>query len=153
MARKLPKSRNHPILRLAQRQHDGTLARLVDGAEAQVRAAYAEARQSVRDVVAQFARAYAAERKRLQELHEDEDPESIRVPLTWLHHSGWGERLRRAFASASETAAQQSTSTIAQGKADAASLGTQNANELLVVAMQPAIRAGMKWKPKKAKEA
>ena len=144
------KSRNHPVARLAQRQHDGTLARLVDGTEAQVRHAYVEARQSVLDLVAQFARAYAAERKRLQELHDDEDPESIRVPLTWLHHSGWGERLRRAFASASESASQQSLASVAQGKADAASLGTQNANELLVVAMQPAVRAGMKWKPKKA---
>lgn len=138
-----------PLKRLAERQKHGDLHRLVSATEAQITAAYAEAQQSVRGILAQFAAAYAAERQRIADLHDEEDVSSVHVPLVWLHTSGWGLRVRHALQMAHASASHASGRYVAQGMRAAGMLGTQNARELLTLAMRPAIRAGMThWRPK-----
>ena len=138
-----------PLKRLSERQKHGDLARLVSTSEATIAADYATAQQTVRGILAQFAAALATEQQRLADLHGEEDASQVRVPLAWLKTSGWGLRVRHALQMARASASHTSRRAIVQGMRVAHGLGTQNARELLTLAMRPAIRAGMThWRPK-----
>ena len=138
-----------PLKRLAEQQKHGDLARLISQVEAQIAAAFADAGDSVRDVLADFARAYAQERQRIAEEDGEDDVNAVRVPTHWLVTSGWGAKLRHALLTAKHTANAQARRAVEQGMGAAGGLGEQNARQLLMVAMRPAIRAGMTgWRPK-----
>lgn len=127
---------------------------MVSTTEARIRAAYADARESVAHTLAQFAAAYKAEQQRLQAEHEDEDRDvdgfhvPQPVPLTWLQSFGWDVRIKHVMGNASHTASQQSKRSVAHGLMTTRTLGKQNAHELLRLALRPAIRKGMPWRPK-----
>lgn len=151
MARREP-----PLKRLSEQQKHGDLDRTVSGTEAQIRTAYADARASVAGTLAQFVAAYAAEQERLAAQHADEDDDRDvdgfrvphRVPITWLHSSGWGVRVQHALSHASHAAGQQSRRYVTHGLMATRALGKQNAHDLLRLALHPAIRKGLHWRPK-----
>ena len=144
-----PKPSQPPLKRLSDAQKRGDLARLVTQMEAQVQSAFADAASSVRDVIADFARAYAAERARIAEEQGEDDVNAVRVPPHWLVTSGWGAKLRHALLTAKHTANATARRAVQHGMDAAGALGEQDAKALLMVAMRPAIRAGAThWRPK-----
>lgn len=138
----------HPLKRLSDQQKRGELNRLISTTEAQIATAFADARASVQGVLRDFAQAYAAERKRIAD-EEDVEVESVKVPLHWLQTSGWGVRVRHALTTAHLSASHASRRYVQQAIRAAVTLGERDARALLMVAMRPAIRAGMThWRPK-----
>lgn len=152
----------HPLKRLSQRQKHGATLPLVHETETRVRDTFAQAKRDVGGTLAAFTAAYRDEYDRRAAIaqaqadaEDDRDaegfrvpPEPVRVPIHWLISSGWLPRVKHVLASAADTAAQQSRVHVRHAYDDAAALGRVHAHELLTHAMQPAIRAGMDWRPK-----
>ena len=148
-SRRKPKPSQPPLKRLSDQQRRGDLAHLVTQMEAQIQTTFADAAASVRDVIADFARAYAAERARIAEEQGEDNVNAVRVPTHWLVTSGWGAKLRHALLSAKHTANASARRAVQHGMGAAGALGEQHAKALLMVAMRPAIKAGAThWRPK-----
>ena len=138
----LTRRQSPPLKALADRQKTRDLQPLVEQQERDTRAAFAIARQEVAPVLAAFAAAYGQELDRVNaDRDEDEEPEPRRVPANWLIHSGWGKRVEAAIGAAAHKAGQRSLAHLIHVHDDVAKLGQQHAQELLKLAMEPAVKA------------
>lgn len=141
-----PKPSQPPLKRLSDAQRSGEIARLLAATEAQIQSAFAEARASVQPILQQFAAAYAAEQARLAE--EEDDPHA-KVPAHWLVTSGWGAKVRKALTAAHQDASAQARRAVLRSLRTTWGQGAADARALLMVAMRPAMRAGLTtWRPK-----
>ena len=113
---------------------------------------------TVAPVRAAFIRAYTAEWDRLTKqltasLGKDASSREVIAQRAaqlrhWLIVSGWRMRLLAVYRQAAQHAGQQSLATIEQAQKPILAVGWNHARMLLVEAMQPALRAGMPWRPK-----
>ena len=148
-----PPAHHESVIRRSQVQK-AIAARMLDDAVRQIRGAFASAEHSIAGLVSQFVTAYRAEWERVTADLTDEETGDVDATQRaaqlrhWLITSGWRNRLTAAYRQAAHTASQQSLSIILDAQKPMVETGWNHGRQLVVAAMQPAVDAGMPWRPK-----